>query len=248
LDRFERHYALPGERRPNQEEPVRRGVYRARLENDRLIGTFEVEGHPETRLEWIGFRAPVIDEHDDGTWRPAQPIELFNGRDLTGWKPLDGRRQPGWVVENGILKNLPPTSDLVSEQKFWNFDLHAEYRLKPGSNSGIALRGRYEVQILDDYGKPPSLQSHGAIYSRILPRVNASKPAGEWQTLDVRLIGREVTVVLNGTTIIEKGIIEGLTAMGHDPYEDRPGPISIQGDHREIEIRKLTITPLVRTR
>ncbi len=243
---FQRRYGVPGERVQYDQIPERRGIYRARLEGDRLIGTFEVEGFPQTRLEWVGFRAPEIPDRDDGTWRPTQPVELFNGRDLTGWKPLETGRPLGWVVEDGILKNVPPAANLVSEQMFWNFELYAEYRLQKGSNSGIGLRGRYEIQIIDDYGRPPSVQSHGAVYSRIAPKVNASKPPGEWQSLRVRLIGREVTVILNGIPVIERGIIEGLTAMGHDPYEDRPGPISIQGDHREIEIRKLTVTPLVR--
>ncbi|MCP5117602.1 MAG: DUF1080 domain-containing protein, partial [bacterium] len=145
---------------------------------------------------------------------------------------------------DGILINSPNANNLVSDEKFWNFQLHAEYRIVEGSNSGIGLRGRYEVQILADHGREPAMGGHGAIYSRIVPSENASKPAGEWQTLDVTLIGRDVTVVLNGTTIIDKAEIEGLTAMGHDPHEDQPGPISLQGDHRQVEVRKMTVTPL----
>ncbi len=244
---FTRRYSLPGEQLPYNQVPERRGIYRARLEGGKLRGSFEVEGHPETRLEWIGERAPVITDRDDGTWKEATPVELFNGKDLTGWKAMIPGKELGWSVTNGILSNVDDANNLVSEQTFWNFKLRAEYRLVPGSNSGIGLRGRYEVQVLDDFGRPPTVQSHGAIYSRIAPAVNASKPAGEWQTLEVTLIGRDVTVVLNGTKVIDKAVIEGLTAMGHDPHEDRPGPISIQGDHRKVEIRKLVVTPLVKS-
>lgn len=241
---FTRRYSLPGEKAAYGQVPERRATYRARLEGGRLVGSFEVDGHPETRLEWVGERAPEIADKDDGSWREGAPVELFNGRDLAGWQPMIPGRELGWSVQDGILTNADNANNLVSDRKFWNFKLHAEYRLVPGSNSGIGLRGRYEIQILDDFGRPPSVQSHGAVYSRIAPAVNASKPAGEWQTLDVTLIGRDVTVVLNGTKVIDKGVIEGLTAMGHDPHEDQPGPISIQGDHRRVEIRRLVVTPL----
>jgi hypothetical protein len=187
---FTRRYALPGEQAAYGQIPERRATYRARLEGGKLAGSFEVDGHPETRLAWFGERAPAIADKDDGTWKEDAPVELFNGRDLTGWQPLIPGKELGWSVQNGILTNADGANNLVSERKFWNFKLHAEYRLVPGSNS--------------------------------------------------------VTVVLNGIKVIDKGVIEGLTAMGHDPHEDQPGPISIQGDHRKVEIRKLVVTPLVK--
>ena len=241
---FTRRYAVPGEQRAYSEVPERRATYKVRLEGGRLLGSFEVDGHPETRLEWFAERAPEIADRDDGSWKEGTPVELFNGRDLSGWEAMVPGKELGWSVSGGILTNADNANNLVSAQKFWNFKLHAEYRLVQGSNSGIGLRGRYEVQIFDDFGREPTVQSHGAIYSRIAPAVNASKPAGEWQTLEVTLIGRDVTVMLNGTKIIDKAVIEGLTAMGHDPHEDQTGPISIQGDHRKVEIRRLVITPL----
>jgi hypothetical protein len=115
----------------------------------------------------------------------------------------------------------------------------------PKSNSGIGLRARYEVQILEDYGRPVSLHGNGALYSRILPSSNASKPANEWQTFDITLVGNHVTVILNGVTIIDNKEIDGLTAVAVDPNEGEPGPIIIQGDHGSVEFRKLTITPLI---
>ena len=241
---FNRRYGVPGDDMPMGERPERRGVYTAKLAGERIEGTFEVEGHPETRVEWHGERAPVITDKDDGSWKEGEPVVLFNGKDLSGWQGVIPGRELGWSVENGVLVHDPPANNLVSEQKFWNFKLHAEYRLFEHSNSGFGLRGRYEVQVFEDYGKPPSKQGHGAIYYRIVPTENASLPIGEWQTMDVTLIGRDVTVVLNGKTIIDKAEIEGLTAVATDAHEDQPGPIQIQGDHRKIEIRKLTVTPL----
>ena len=108
------------------------------------------------------------------------------------------------------------------------------------------MRGRYEVQILEDYGKPPDTHGNGALYSRILPTSNASKPAGEWQTFDITLAGNMVTIVLNGTKIIDNKEIDGLTAIASDPNEGEPGPIQLQGDHGPVEFRKVTLTPLLR--
>ena len=235
------------ERRYRRDAPKpERGVYRARLENGFLRGTFQIENIPSSQLRWVGKRAPVLSEKDDGSWRTGKPVELFNGRDLAGWAAMIPGRDLGWAFKDGAMTNVAGANNLVSEKKFWNFALHAEFRLGAGSNSGLGLRGRYEVQIFDDYGKPPSSHGNGALYSRIAPAVNASKPPGEWQAFDIRLVGRDLTVTLNGKTLIEKGNVEGLTAMAHDPNEDEPGPISLQGDHGVVAFRKLTVTPLLK--
>lgn len=234
-------------RRLNREmpKPVRL-VYRARFVKGKLEGTLHTEGGDRPPVRWVGERAPVIQDKDDGSWRPGKPVELFNGKDLSGWRAIIPNKELGWRVEDGILKNTAGANNLVSEKKFWNYDLHVEFRLGPKTNGGIGLRGRYEIQVLEDYGRPPDTHSAGALYSRIPPSVNASKPPGEWQTYDIRLIGRDVTVVFNGQKVIDKGLVEGLTAMAHDPDEGKPGPISIQGDHGPVEIRKLTVTPLTK--
>lgn len=237
---FERRYSREAVGKPS------RGVYRARLENGFLRGTFEVEGTGARALTWIGRRAPVLKERDDASWREGKPVDLFNGRDLEGWQPMVPNRPLGWVAKDGIMGNAGGANNLVSDRRFWNFRLEAEYRVGADSNGGIGLRGRYEVQILEDHGKPPSKSGNGAVYGRITPRVNASRPPGEWQHLDVRLVGREVTVRLNGATLIERQEIEGLTAMGHDSMEAEPGPISLQGDHGPVEFRRLRVTPLVK--
>ena len=150
-----------------------------------------------------------------------------------------------WTVQDGVLRNAPPTSDILSEQKFWNFELHVDFRIIEHSNSGIGLRGRYEIQILEDYGQPVNVHGAGALYSRIAPAVNASKPAGEWQSYDIRLVGRDLTVVFNGKKVLDKVEIEGLTAIATNSEEAEPGPFIVQGDHSYVEIKSFVVTPLI---
>lgn len=227
--------------------PPAKGTYRAKLVGGKLEGTFEVEGRPESSLTWTGERAPELQENDDGSWKAGNSISLFDGKDLNGWHSRLSGREIGWKVDNGILNNGDAgVPDLVTNASFWNFVLHVEYRIGKGSNSGIGLRGRYEVQIYDDYGKPPSQHGNGALYSRIAPSTNASRAPGEWQSLDIRLVGRVVTVVLNDTKIIDHRTIEGLTAIATDSHEGEPGPIILQGDHGPVEFRSIVLTPLTR--
>jgi len=221
-------------------------IYLARIESGKLIGTATREGSPAPATQWTGVRAPVIREKDDGSWREGKPIAIFDTRTTSGWRSLTPDKPFGWNVEDGILKSAGGASNLISEQKFWNFKLHVEFRLAKDSNSGLGLRARYEVQILDDYGRPPNKHGNGALYSRILPSENASKPAGEWQTYDIRLVGRLVTVVLNGRQVIDKGEIEGLTAIASNADEGQPGPLILQGDHGPVEFRAIVLTPLVK--
>lgn len=225
-------------------EPPSKCLYRARQAGDKLEGAFEIEGKPDSGLKWTGVRAPEIGDHDDGSWKPGKPIELFNGRDVAEWHSRVKGKELGWHVENGLLKNAAPAPDLVSDRTFWNFILHVEYRLAQRSNSGIGLRGRYEVQIVNDFGRPPSLHGNGALYSRVAPSINASRKAGEWQTFDIRLVGRDVTVVLNGRAVIDKREVVGLTALANNADEGQPGPILLQGDHGPVEFRRIVITPL----
>jgi hypothetical protein len=216
--------------------------YRAKVVGGKLEGTF-VSG--DRKLEWTAARAAQIDEVDDGSWRDGQPIDLFNGRDISNWHGLTADASPGWTAEGGILRGNGAATDLVGNAKFWNFKLHVEYRTPAHSNSGIGLRGRYEVQILEDYGRPLDRHSNAALYSRIVPTENVTKPAGEWQTYDIRLVGRHVTVTLNGKTVT-KGMIDGLTAIACDPDEGVPGPIMLQGDHGPVEFRAIVLTPLLK--
>jgi hypothetical protein len=232
----------------NQDHRTHKAVHRdysARYSpGDKLLGVMRSSGGEV--LKWTGVRAPVSTEKDDGSWRDGSPINLFNGTDVSGWHGLVPNLALGWSIKDGAIANAVGANNLVSDRTFWNFKLHVEYRVGKDSNSGIGLRGRYEVQILGDYGKPPNKHSNGALYSRIVPALNASKPADEWQSYDIRLVGRQVTVVLNDQKVIDKQEIEGLTAIAGNADEGEPGPIILQGDHGPVEFRKIILTPLVK--
>jgi hypothetical protein len=135
---------------------------------------------------------------------------------------------------------------LVTREKFWNFKLHVEYRLPPKGNSGIGLRHHYELQLADDHGAQPDVHGNASLYSRIAPRVNATKPPNSWQVLDLRLLGLELSVILNGTKVIDRARIAGLCGLALDPWEERPGPVALQGDHGPVEFRNVILTPLVK--
>jgi hypothetical protein len=210
-----------------------------RLEDDSLRGeTNDDEGRTVT---WTARRAPALKREHPPSW--GEPVELFNGKDLTGWKPRSSREKNGWVVREGVLVNASPGNDLLTEQTFTDFRLHAEYRYPRGSNSGIYLRGRYEVQIQDDHGEEADSHNSGGVYGFLTPSVNAAKQPGEWQAVDVTLVGRVVTVVLNGERIIDRQTIPGITGGALDSDEGAPGPILLQGDHGRVDFRKVTLTP-----
>ncbi len=214
-------------------------VFVGKLNGDKLVGTGQDEkGNP---LNWTAVRAPELRRATKPAWDKA--IKLFNGKDLTGWKLRSNEHGHCWSVENGVLTNQTPCTDLVSEQKFTDFKLHVEFQNVKGGNSGIYLRGRHEVQINDAYGQAADSLRMGGLYGFLKPNANASKPAGEWQTFDLTLIGRRVTVVLNGQTIIENEEIPGITGGALDSNEGEAGPIMLQGDHTKVMFKNVTITP-----
>lgn len=215
------------------------------FESGLLVGETLREDSPHKRL-WSGRRPAVVTDVDNGDWVEQEPVVLFDGSGLSGWHAAEADHPEGWSVKDGILRSAGNAPNLVSDLEFWNFRLQVEYRVARGGNSGIGLRGRYEVQILDDHGLEPSIHGNGAIYSRIEPRSVATKHHSEWQVFDIRLIGREVTIVLNGTTTINRQVIQGLTAIARDARESEPGPVVLQGDHGPIEFRSLIAIPLRR--
>jgi hypothetical protein len=214
-------------------------VFEGKLEDDMLRG--ETTDEKGKRLRWEARRAPALKRDHSPRW--GKPIELFNGRDLAGWKPRSATVKNGWLVRDGSLVNAQPGNDLLTDRQFTDFKLHAEFRYPRGSNSGIYLRGRYEVQIEDNYGEEPESHKIGGIYGFLTPSVNAGKKPSEWQTVDITLVGRVVTVVLNGERIIDRQTIPGITGGALDSDEGKPGPILLQGDHGPIDFRKVTLTP-----
>jgi len=210
-----------------------------RLEGDALQG--ETTNDDGKTVHFEAHRAPSLDRSEPLKW--GEPIKLFDGRDLSGWKPRHPDLKNGWKIEDGRLVNAQPGNDIITDRKFKDFKLRATFRVPKGSNSGIYLRGRYEVQIEDDYGRPPDSHYIAGIYGFLTPRINAAKKPGEWQTLDITLVGRTITVALNGEPVIERQNIPGITGGALDSNEADPGPIMIQGDHGPVEFRELTLTP-----
>lgn len=221
---------------PQWEDSSRNLDFEFEMTGDQLKGTMVYTDGKS--YNWTAVRAPSLRRTSEPKW--GEPIRLFNGKDLKGWHAT-GENQ--WVVEDGILRSKKSGSNLVSDQTFTDFKLHVEFRYEKGSNSGVYLRGRYEVQIADDKGKDPWTGYFGAIYGFLTPSEMAAKDAGEWQTYDITLIGRHVTVVANGKTVISNQEIPGITGGALDSKEGEPGPIYFQGDHGPIDFRSVVITP-----
>jgi hypothetical protein len=191
------------------------------------------------KYNYKGVKAPYLKRTAAPVW--GKPINLFNGKDLAGWKILPNNQ---WEVKNGILTSAKSGVNLVSEQTFTDFKLHVEFKYQKGSNSGVYLRGRHEVQIEDSpKDAHPSSVLFAGVYGFIAPsEINALGP-DKWQSYDITLIGRMVTIVVNGKTVVSNQEIPGITGGALDSNEGEPGPIYIQGDHGPIEFRKIVITP-----
>jgi hypothetical protein len=217
-------------------------VHRARVERGRLLGQLTLA---TDTLAWVGVRPPNWGARSaSAPQKPGTPVTLFDGKGTTGWRAQFADKPLGFTVIDGVLTNEATGNNLVSDRQFRDFSLVMEYKLDKDSNSGLYLRGRYELQVLDDAGKPPNKTSHMSVYGRVAPAVNASKPAGEWQTTEVTLVGNRVTVVLNGQKVHDNVAIEGITGGALDSNEGNAGPIMIQGDHSKVWIRKLVVTPI----
>ena len=213
-----------------------------RATGDKLTGT--VTGG-DTSVPVTGVRPPKWEACDANAKHAfGKPVALFDGRSLDAWDVQHKDRPSGWSVQDGVMGNAPKANNLISKEKFKDFRLDAEYKLSPKGNSGIYLRGRYELQVLDDYGTEPESHGHMSIYARKAPDAVASRPAGEWQTAQVTLVGNCVTVVLNGKTVHDNARIPGITGGALDVKETEPGPIMIQGDHEQVWFRKVIVTPI----
>jgi hypothetical protein len=208
-----------------------------RMQGDRLTGSMTFPDG--TRYDWTGVRAPSLRRPAAPVW--GAPVRLLNRNDLGGWRAVGGQNQ--WIVTDGVLRSPKSGANLVTERRFGDFKLHVEFRYPKESNSGVYLRGRHEVQIQDDFGLEPALDRFGAVYGFIAPSQIAARPAGEWQSYDITLVGRMVTVVANGRTMICNREIPGITGGAIDSDEGAPGPLLLQGDHGPVEYRNITLTP-----
>ena len=215
-------------------------VFEGKLSGKMLEGT--TTGPDGTPWQWTGVKAPSLKRTNPPKW--GKPLQLFNGKDLSGWKMSDPNATQKWTVENGTLVSPGRGPELITDAKFEDFKLHIEFNCAPGSNSGVYLRGRYELQIEDDpHPEGPSMRT-GGIYGFLAPTPEQPRKPGEWQTYDIALVGRVVTVLQNGKLIIDKQEIPGITGGAVDSHEGQPGPIYLQGSEAgHVAFRNITITP-----
>jgi len=213
-------------------------VFEGSISGEKLSGT--VNGPDGKTWQWTGVRAPSLKRGQAPNW--GKPIALFNGKDLTGWK-MTADSVTVWKVENGILVSPGNGPELINDSKFEDFKLHVEFNCGENSNSGVYLRGRYEVQIETDSIEEPPSHHMGSIYGFLAPTPELPRKPGTWQTYDITLVGRMVTVVQNGQTIIDNKEIPGITGGALDSHEALPGPIYLQGSEKgHVAFRSIVIT------
>jgi hypothetical protein len=203
------------------------------------IGGVTKRGDNSTPI--AGVRAPELNRPAPAAWTDPEP--LFNGKDLTGWVPIGNVNNNHWVVKDGLLLNEDHGANLKSTRTFDDFKVHFEVKCPDGGNSGFYLRGRYETQIeYEPLTENPPERRIGSIYGRITPK-DIPRTPGQWETFDVTLVGRTVTIVRNGVLTVDHQVIDGITGGALDANEGDPGPFYIQGDHTGgLAFRNITVS------
>jgi hypothetical protein len=225
---------------PPQWEPGTRNMdFEFSADGDKIKGSMVYTDG--VTYNFTGVRAPLMVRTSEPVW--GKPIKLFNGKNTKGWH-TDGKNQ--WIAEGGILRSLKSGANLITDKTFTDFKLHIEFRYKQGSNSGVYLRGRYEIQIIDTKsGEPEPINNQfSSVYGFLPPNVMMAKDPGQWQSYDITLRGRMITIVANGKMVICNQVIPGITGGAINSAEGEPGPILIQGDHGPIDYRNIVITPV----
>jgi hypothetical protein len=218
-------------------------VFQGHLTGGTLTGTTtSPDGSPWT---WTGRRAPSLKRSGTPKW--GKRVELFDGKDLTGWHLDRTNSAQTWTVVDGTLVSPGHGPEIINDLKFEDFKVHVEFNCGPNANSGVYLRGRYEVQIEDNSIQEPPSHHTGGVYGFIAPSPEMPRKPGEWQIFDITLIGRMITVVQNGKTVIDNQEIPGLTGGALDSHEELPGPIYLQGsEDGHVAFRKIVVTPAVK--
>ncbi|MBP5226922.1 MAG: DUF1080 domain-containing protein [Kiritimatiellae bacterium] len=217
--------------------------------------TVDETGKEVGKADFTGKRIPPLPPTPDlAKIKFGDPIPLFKKDSIEGWELMEKDAANGWSMKDGVLSNRVKgpdgknrhCSNIRTTQTFEDFNLKTEVRMLPGGNSGIYLRGIYEIQMADTFGRPVDSHNMCGLYSRITPSEAAEKPAGEWQTVDVTLCDRHLTVILNGKKIIDNKPILGCTGGALTSDEFKPGPIYLQGDHSDVDYRNMVLTPIVK--
>jgi hypothetical protein len=205
----------------------------------KLVGT---QKHGDQTMELLGTPAPVLDRTEPKAW--SKPVKLFNGKNLNGWTPIGDVANSHWVVQDGSLVNEKHGANLKSNKTFTDYKLHFEVNCPDDANSGFYQRGRYELQLeyLKEGSEPPE-RSMGAIYGRIAPSVALPRKPGQWESFDITLVGRTITVSRDGQMTIDHKEIDGITGGALDANEGQPGSFYIQGDHTGgLKFRNITVS------
>ena len=225
----------------NQEGSSTDMPFEGKLIGGKLSGTLTAPDKAVWR--WTGEPAPSLSRSTPPVW--GQPVILFNGKNTKGWWFNKPGGADTWTVKDGILTGHGSGSDIISKRKFDDFKLHIEFNCEARCNSGVYLRGRYELQIADSaFGKAPSNRRTGAVYGYLAPSPEIPITAGSWHTYDITLIGRNVTIVQDGQTVIDNQEIPGPTGGALDSHEGQPGAIYLQGSEHAgaTSFRNMVIT------
>ena len=228
------------------------------MKNGKLDGliTGDWDEQKYRRVSFTGKKFPPMPPKPDlSKVRFGHPRALFNGMDLSGWELDSQAKKNGWRAEEGMLVNVSPKTDFSSTGSFGNLQtvehfedlwLHIEFLIEANGNSGVYLRGMYEAQVVDRDSRMQGMQGVGAIFSRIAPSVNAGRSLGEWQTYDLTLVDRHVTVVLNGVKVIDNQPVEGPTGGAVNTDPTKAGPIHLQGDHTSVKYRNIYLARVIK--
>jgi hypothetical protein len=229
------HFAIPHQWESGDGELVVSG----KLVGDTLTGSMTFpDGHTSP---WTGVRAPLMLPMKTPVW--GTPINLL-AHGLTVWRTqYNAPNQWTYDTATKVLSSKKPGGNLMTDSTFGDFKLHIEFRYTKDGNSGVYLRGRHEVQVEDDYGREPHSHRFSGVYGFIEPNAMMAKPAGQWNSYDITLVGRVVTIVANGKTVVSQQVIPGPTGGAIDSNEGAPGPVLLQGDHLPVEYRNIVITP-----
>lgn len=209
------------------------------VSDDHISGALKLGATEGGKVD--GARAPALHRPMPKAWTKPEP--LFNGKDLSGWVP-DRPQASHWKAEDGVLVNAEKGANLRTSRTFDDFKLHVELNCPENGNSGIYLRGRYEMQVeYEPPGTEDNFHSMASIYGAVATKADVPRTPGQWETFDITLVGRTVTVVRNGVTVIDRQEIPGITGGALDSREGEPGPFYIQGDHTGgIKFRNITVS------